>query len=152
MLSNCGAGQSSSESFGLQGGKNQWIIKEINPEYSLEGVVLKLKLQYLAHLMQRANSLQKILVLGKMEGKRRRGWQRMRWLAGIIDSMDMSLSKPQEMVQDREAWGAAVRRVTKNRTQLTNWTKTMLSVILGRIARSYDNAVFYLLRNCQVSL
>ena len=131
---------------------NQSILKEINPEYSLEGLGLKLKLQYFGHLMWRVDSLEETLMLGKIEGKRRRGWQRMRWLAGIIDSMDMSLSKPQEMVQDREAWGAAVRRVTKNRTQLTNWTKTMLSVILGRIARSYDNAVFYLLRNCQVSL
>ena len=131
---------------------NQSILKEINPEYSLEGLGLKLKLQYFGHLMWRVDSLEETLMLGKIEGKRRRGWQRMRWLDGIIDSMDMSLSKPQEMVQDREAWGAAVCRVTKNRTQLTNWTKTMLSVILGRIARSYDNAVFYLLRNCQVSL
>ena len=131
---------------------NQSILKEVNPEYSLDGLGLKLKLQYFGHLIWRVDSLEETLMLGQIEDRRRRGWQRMRWLDGIIDSMDMSSSKPQEMVQDREAWCAAVRRVTKNWTQLTNWTKTMLSVILGRNARSYDNAVFYLLRNCQVSL
>ena len=91
---------------------NQSILKEINPEYSLEG--LKLKLQYFSHLMRRADSLENTLMLGKIEGRRRRGRQKMRWLDGIIDSMDMSLSKHQEMVKDREAWRAVVHRVTRS--------------------------------------
>ena len=101
---------------------NQSILKEINPEYSLEGLMLKLKLQYFGHLMRRANSLKKTLLLGKIEGKRRRGWQRMRWLDSIIDSMDMSLSEFQERVKDREAWCAAIHGVAKNWTWLNDWS------------------------------
>ena len=103
-------------------GSNQSILKEISSECSLGGLMLKLKLKYFSCLMQRTDSLEKTLMLGKIEGRRRRGWQRIRWLDGIIDTTGMSLSKLQELVMDRETWSAAVHEVAKSRTPLSNWT------------------------------
>ena len=108
-----------------EGRSNQSILNEISSEYSLQGLMIKLKLWYFSHLMTRTDSLEKTLMLGKIEGRRRRGWQRMRWLGGITDSMDMSLSKVWEMVKDRKGFNAAVHGFTVSWTWLSDWTTTI---------------------------
>ena len=119
MLLNCGVGEDSLRVPWTARGSNQSILKEISPGISLEGMMLKLKLQYFGHLIRRVDSLEKTLILGGIGGRRRRGRQRMRWLNGITDSMDMGLRRLQKLVRDREAWRAAIHGVTKSQTQLS---------------------------------
>ena len=118
----------------------QSIQKEISPGISLEGMMLKLKLQYFGCLMRRADSLEKTLMLGGIGGRRRRGWQRTRWLDGIMDSMDVNLSELREMVMDREAWLAAIHGVVKSRTRLSDWTETELKAIIIVIPKVTDHS------------
>ena len=134
---------------------NQSILKEISPGISLEGMMLKLKLQYLGHVMRRVDSLKKTLMLGGLGGRRKRGWQRMRWLDGITDSMDVSLTELREMVMDREAWRSVIHGVAKSRTRLSDWTelnwRILLPPLLHFMQQFYSNTAM-LLKSLLLSL